>query len=321
MRRMTDTLTYRGDGKPPAGRKGEPYPYLADEGLVTAVNVAIHLGRPLLVKGPPGSGKTAVAYALAHELGVPLFPWYVKSTSRARDGLYDIDMVRRLQDAQLDEERAQRLTPYIRFGPLGKALRTPGPSVVLIDEVDKADIDFPNDLLRELDERRFTIEELEGTSLTAEEERDGWRATYGRPQDAPPSPGDPRPVVVITSNDEKELPDAFLRRCVFHYIQFPGTDRLQRIVDVNTRKEGLRLDAALVRAAIRWLEELRRQEGVRKKPETSELIDWVRVLHHWKVDVAALRDAAAPGELPYLEVLYKHQADLVKVRGADGAAA
>jgi MoxR-like ATPase len=319
---MTDTLRYRGDGMPPEGsEKREPYPYLADEGLVKAVNVAIHLNRPLLVKGPPGSGKTAVAYALAHELGVPLFPWYVKSTSRARDGLYTIDMVRRLQDSHLDTTRAQRLTPYIRFGPLGDALRRRGPSVVLIDEVDKADIDFPNDLLRELDERRFTIEELEGTTLTAREKKDGWRATYGRPPKGQETPDDPRPIVIITSNDEKELPDAFLRRCVFHYIEFPDPDRLLDIVRVNTEPEGLRVDEGLIKAAIGWLTELRRTEGLRKKPETSELIDWVRVLHGWGIDVAALQQAASAAELPHLEVLYKHQGDLVRVRGAADAAA
>lgn len=309
---MTSTFRYRGDGSPPEGTSAEPFPYLPDERLVKAVNVAIHLRRPLLVKGPPGSGKTRVAYALAYELGIPLFAWYVKSTSRARDGLYTIDMVRRLQDAQMQNPRAQRLPPYLRFGPLGNALRHSGPSVVLIDEIDKADIDFPNDLLRELDEGRFTIEELDAADLTDEDRAAGFRTTYGRRDDAHESVSDPRPIVVITSNDEKELPDAFLRRCVFHYIEFPEPDRLRDIVRVNTLD--LALDDALINHAITRLLELRQVEAVRKKPETSELIDWVRVLHAWGVDIAALEAVAAPGELPHLEVLYKHQSDMFKVR-------
>jgi MoxR-like ATPase len=309
---MTDALRYRGTGEPAGGGAKDPFPYLADPGLVDAVNVAIHLGRPLLVKGPPGSGKTRVAYALAHELGLPLFTWYVKSTSRARDGLYSIDMVRRLQDAQLKPERAQRLTPYLQFGPLGQALKRPGPSVVLIDEIDKADIDFPNDLLRELDEGRFTVEEMDEADLSDNEREAGFQRTYGRAGQGAPTPDDPRPIVIITSNDEKELPDAFLRRCVFHYIEFPAPDRLAEIVKVNT--PGLNLDDALINHAIRRLEELRRVEGVRKKPETSELIDWIKVLKAWEVDVARLEAAATPGDLPHLEVLYKHQGDVLRVR-------
>jgi MoxR-like ATPase len=302
-------LRYRGDGMPPSGTESERFPYLADPRLVQAVNVAIHLGRPLLVKGPPGSGKTSVAYSVAHELGLEPFTWYVKSTSRARDGLYSIDMVRRLQDAQLREERAQRLTPYLTFGPLGQALRHSGPSVVLIDEIDKADIDFPNDLLRELDEGRFTVEEMD--------EAEGTPRTYGRGTARGDGP-DPRPFVVITSNDEKELPDAFLRRCIFHYIEFPDPERLLEIVRVNTPE--LDLDAALVDAAIAWLGELRTLEGIRKRPETSELIDWVRVLHAWGVPVDRLREATEAADLPHLEVLFKHQGDRIRV-GAPAPAA
>jgi MoxR-like ATPase len=296
---------YRGDGLPPDGNAEKAFPYLPGESLARAVNIAIQLGRPLLVKGPPGSGKTRVARAVAHELGLTLHDWYVKSTSRARDGLYGIDMVRRLQDATLDPAKAQRLTPYIRFGPLGEALRAEGESVVLIDEIDKADIDFPNDLLRELDEKRFTIEELSEEDLTPEEREQGWRRTYG---------GQARPIVVITSNDEKELPDAFLRRCVFHYINFPNAKRLEKIVAVNIPE--LRLSETLVGRAITVLERLRQVEGVRKKPETSELIDWVRILHHWGLDLAELNDQSRLADFPEWEILYKHQRDREVVRNA-----
>jgi MoxR-like ATPase len=298
-------LRYRGDGLPPDGNLEKRFPYLAGEGLAEAVNIAIQLERPLLVKGPPGSGKTRVAYAIAHELGLTLHPWYIKSTSRARDGLYTIDMVRRLQDAHLNREKAQRLTSYIRFGPLGTALSDSGESVVLIDEIDKADIDFPNDLLRELDEKQFTIEELSEQDLSSEERAAGWRRTYG---------GESRPIVVITSNDEKELPDAFLRRCVFYYIEFPDRQRLLQIVRVNTPE--LRFEQTLVERAIDALERLRKIEGVRKKPETSELIDWVRILHHWDLELADLAERPPLDGLPRWEVLYKHQRDLQVVRNA-----
>jgi MoxR-like ATPase len=291
---------YRGDGLSPSG---ERYPYLADERLAKVVNMAIHLERPLLVKGPPGCGKTKLAASIAHELGCrDLHEWYVKSTSRARDGLYTIDMVRRLQDAQLHKEQAQRLTPYLRFGPLGNALRTPRESVVLIDEIDKADIDFPNDLLRELEAKEFTVEELDEQDLTEEDRSNGFCKTYRGA----------KPIIVITSNDEKDLPDAFLRRCVFCWIEFPEPDRLLEIVRVNA--PGMRLDTALVKQAIDRLNDLRAIDGVRKKPATSELIDWVLILHQWGVDVTALDQDRKLSELPHWEILYKHQADLQRVR-------
>jgi MoxR-like ATPase len=294
---------YRGTGLAPDGDADRKYPYLADEQLAKVVNMAIHLGRPLLVKGPPGCGKTKLAASIAHELGLPLHEWYVKSTSHAMDGLYTIDMVRRLQDAQLRKEQAQRLTPYLHFGPLGDALRMPGESVVLIDEIDKADIDFPNDLLRELEAKEFTIEELDEQDLTAEDRRNGFRKTY---QGA-------KPIIVITSNDEKDLPDAFLRRCVFCWIEFPEPARLLEIVRVNA--PGLQLKTVLVERAIARLTDLRRID-VRKKPATSELIDWVRILHSWGVDPAALDQDRKLTELPYWEMLYKHQADLQQIRRA-----
>lgn len=293
---------YRGNGLSP---NGEWYPYLADERLAKVVNMAIHLERPLLVKGPPGCGKTKLAASIAHELGhLDMHEWYVKSTSRARDGLYTIDMVRRLQDAQLNKEQAQRLTPYLRFGPLGNALRSAGESVLLIDEIDKADIDFPNDLLRELEAKEFTIEELDDQDLTEEDRSHGFRKTYRGA----------KPIIVITSNDEKDLPDAFLRRCVFCWIEFPEPDRLLEIVRVNA--PGVQPSTALAQSAISRLNELRLIDGIRKKPATSELIDWVLILHHWGVDVAALDQDHKLAELPYWEILFKHQADLQRVRRA-----
>jgi MoxR-like ATPase len=292
---------YRGTGfSPVAG--GERYPYLADERLAEVVNMAIFLSRPLLVKGPPGCGKTKLAASIAYELGLELHEWYVKSTSRARDGIYTIDMVRRLQDAQLGKDQAQRLTPYLRFGPLGEALRRTGESVVLIDEIDKADIDFPNDLLRELDAKEFTIEELDEQDLTNEDRSRGYRKTYTGAT----------PIIVITSNDEKDLPDAFLRRCIFCWIEFPEPGRLLEIVRVNA--PGLQLNTAFIRRAIDRVNDLRLIDGVRKKPATSELLDWIRILDSWGVDLAALDQEREFTELPYWEILFKHQTDLQRVR-------
>jgi MoxR-like ATPase len=294
---------YKGDGK--------KHPYRAGTKLTQVVNMAITLGRPLLIKGPPGCGKTQLAYAIAGELNLPLYKWYVKSTSRARDGLYTIDMVRRLADAQLDPKKAQSLTNYIDFGPLGEALKSGKESVVLIDEIDKADIDFPNDLLRELEEKTFTIEELKG-QLTKDEEDAGWSVTYKAEQP---------PIVLITSNDEKELPDAFLRRCLFYYIEFPKSKELAEIVSLNTKE--LEIEKRLTELAIARLEEIRGDDpnAFRKAPATSELLDWVKILHHWNVRPERLEAGKKITELPYWEVLFKYQQDLQQIqRESDGGA-
>lgn len=303
---MTNINRYGGEGLPLT--QGEKFPYIASPELVQAVNMAIVLKRPLLVKGPPGCGKTRLASSIAHELGVELYEWYIKSTSRAQDGLYKIDMVRRLQDAQLrDDRKAQKLTPYIQFGPLGQALRSGKESVVLIDEIDKADIDFPNDLLRELEEKKFTIEELDESELTAEDHNMGFQKTYFTKVS---------PIIIITSNDEKELPDAFMRRCLFYYIDFPSKQQLAEIVRVNT--VDLQLDKRLVELAIERLIEIRKAGDFRKQPATSELIDWIRIIHHWGVDIEALDHSKKLTSLPYWQILFKHQQDLQQVARHEG---
>lgn len=294
---------YQGTGQPPPNSSNKKvFPYLADPTLVKAVNMAIVLRRPLLVKGPPGCGKTRLAHAIAHELDLPLYEWHIKSTARARDGLYTIDMVRRLQDAQLKEPLAQRLTPYLRFGELGKALRGDVEAVLLIDEIDKADIDFPNDLLRELEEKKFVVEELDEEKLTSEEKKNGFRRTYTSKNP---------PIIVITSNDEKELPDAFLRRCLFHYIDFPAEDDLLKIVKANISE--LKLNQALIKHAIARLSDFRKISDLRKLPATSELIDWVRILYHWGVVPADLAKDKQLTALPHWQALFKHERDLQRV--------
>ncbi len=252
--------------------------YIADDGLLADVNAAVVLGRPLLVKGEPGTGKTVLAAAVAESLGMSAATWSIKSTTKAVEGLYTYDVVQRLNDARFGEGDVRDIRRYIRYGVLGKAFVAPERTVVLIDEIDKADLEFPNDLLRELDEMAFHIPELDETV----------RAVH-------------RPVVIITSNAEKELPDAFLRRCVFHYIAFPDRERMKKIVDVHLPG----LPEKLLEAAFSRFYGLRRLEGLRKRPSTSELLDWLTVLVR-----AGIPPEDVMAKFPFPGVLLKQEADL-----------
>ena len=225
--------------------------YVAPPELAIAVNAAVTLERPLLVKGEPGTGKTELARQVAESLGLPIIEWHVKSTTKAQQGLYEYDAVSRLRDSQLGDARVHDVSNYIRQGKLWQAFTAPGKVVLLIDEIDKADIEFPNDLLQELDRMEFHVYETGETIRAAH-----------------------RSVVIITSNNEKELPDAFLRRCFFHYIRFPDADTLRAIVDVHYPglKRGL-LDQALTQFF-----DLRETPGLKKKPSTSELLDWLKLI-------------------------------------------
>ncbi|MCF2903605.1 MoxR family ATPase [Octadecabacter sp. CECT 8868] len=225
--------------------------YVATDDLTVAVNAAVTLERPLLVKGEPGTGKTELARQVSAALGLPMIEWHIKSTTKAQQGLYEYDAVSRLRDSQLGDDKVNDVSNYIKKGKLWQAFQTEGRVVLLIDEIDKADIEFPNDLLQELDRMEFHVYET-GETVTATQ----------------------RPIIIITSNNEKELPDAFLRRCFFHYIQFPDMDTMRKIVEVH--HPGIR--DALLTAALTQFYEIREQQGLKKKPSTSEVLDWLKLL-------------------------------------------
>ncbi len=262
--------------------------YLTNDSLEAAVNCALALERPLLVKGEPGTGKTLLAQSIAEALSLDLIHWPVKSTTRAQDGLYVYDTVQRLYDARFGDGDVKDIRRYIKLGPLGKAFASSQRQVLLIDEVDKADLEFPNDLLHELDRMRFVIPET-GDEVIATQ----------------------RPVVIITSNNEKELPDAFLRRCVFHFIDFPDQELMKRIVRVHHP----RVDDALIDQAVVAFYELRAVPRLRKRPSTSELVDWITVLMQSGVGRERL-----VRELPFLGVLLKKEQDAELLRAVKSAA-
>ncbi len=258
--------------------------YVADDDLKIAVNAAITLQRPLLIKGEPGTGKTMLAEEVARALDRPFFQWHVKSTTKAQQGLYEYDAVSRLRDSQLGEARVQDIANYIVKGVMWEAFESEEQAVVLVDEIDKADIEFPNDLLRELDRMEFYVYETRATV----------KARH-------------RPLILITSNNEKELPDAFLRRCFFHYIRFPDKETMQAIVDVHY--PGIRKQ--LVQAALESFFGIREMPGLKKKPSTSELLDWLKLLLAEDIPPEALRSEGHQQAIPPLYgALLKNEQDV-----------
>ena len=258
--------------------------YVATHDLTVAVNAAIVLERPLLVKGEPGTGKTVLAEEIARGLGVELLTWHVKSTTKAAQGLYEYDAVSRLRDSQLGDPRVSDIGNYIRKGKLWEAFTRDQRPVLLIDEIDKADIEFPNDLLLELDRMEFFVYET-GETIKARQ----------------------RPILIITSNNEKELPDAFLRRCFFHYIRFPDAETMQQIVDVHFPQ----IKKNLVSEALRLFFEIRDTPGLRKKPSTSELLDWLKLLMAEDIGPEVLREHEAKKIIPPLHgALLKNEQDI-----------
>jgi MoxR-like ATPase len=258
--------------------------YVATDDLTMAVNAAIALERPLLIKGEPGTGKTMLAIEVAKSLGRPLIQWHIKSTGKAQQGLYEYDAVSRLRDSQLGDQRVQDIANYIKRGPLWEAFESETPAVVLIDEIDKADIEFPNDLLRELDRMEFYVYETQQLV----------RAGH-------------RPTIIITSNNEKELPDAFLRRCFFHYIKFPDRETMERIVDVHYPH----IKRSLLREALEAFFEIRDVPGLKKKPSTSELLDWLKLLMAEDISPEVLRSQDQHKIIPPLHgALIKNEQDV-----------
>ncbi|MBU0669633.1 MAG: MoxR family ATPase [Alphaproteobacteria bacterium] len=259
--------------------------YIATDDLKVAVNAAVTLRRPLLVKGEPGTGKTVLAEEVAKSMGAPLIEWNVKSTTKAQQGLYEYDAVARLRDGQLGDERVHDIANYIKKGKLWEAFTAPELPVLLIDEIDKADIEFPNDLLQELDRMSFDVYETHET-ITAVE----------------------RPIVIITSNNEKELPDAFLRRCFFHYIKFPDRDTMREIIEVHFPD----IQKTLVTKAMDMFYELREVPGLKKKPSTSELLDWLKLLLNEDMPLEVLQDSNPNSAIPPLHgALLKNEQDVM----------
>jgi MoxR-like ATPase len=258
--------------------------YVTTDDLKVAVNAAITLERPLLIKGEPGTGKTVLALEVAKALKAPLIEWHIKSTTKAQQGLYEYDAVTRLRDSQLGDERVKDIRNYIKQGKLWTAFSSPERPVLLIDEIDKADIEFPNDLLQELDRMEFFVYET-GETIKAQQ----------------------RPIVMITSNNEKELPDAFLRRCFFHYIKFPDQETMREIIEVHFPN----LKGRLVQEALKIFYDVREVPGIKKKPSTSELLDWIKLLLNEDIGPETLRETDPRKLIPPLHgALLKNEQDV-----------